>query len=192
MVPPTLDYGRAGKNPRSRRQIIWGLFWTALIVFVLYGVVGGPTSGDIRIDTGDLRYRYFGIPLVYKRMREPERSQLLKLATRSTILKPEWHTCVEYPLASSNNTDSMCADFYFLAAKWIAVDPQIARMVTEDIATYVIRTKVRQGLPQCAPMLMFVDDINTGVSPQWRQDAGVIWYLHLKGYSIPSTQPTTR
>ncbi|MGA2441146.1 MAG: hypothetical protein ABSH08_09310 [Tepidisphaeraceae bacterium] len=143
------------------------------------------------MDTGDLRYLYFGIPFEYHFMSEPERTQLIALAVGSNVLKPEWHSCAAH--VGSNNADRMCSGAYARATAWIAVDRRLAQMIVEDIATYVRDTEGWHGLPASAGMLDFVIDRNKNgnwyVKPGWQQDPAALDYLQSKGYSPPATQP---
>jgi hypothetical protein len=178
-----------------RKWLCFGLatlFCVAGVAFlVAYALVKGPTA-EIRLDTGDLRYLYLGIPIQYDLMPEPERSQLISLTAGSNALKSEWHSCAMH--VGSNNSNLMCAGFYMKAAAWIAVDRPLARLVVADIATYIRNTDARQGLPDSVEMLSFsiVDRNNNGtfrVMPSWQQNEMVLDYLQRKGYSPPATQP---
>ena len=183
--------------PRRRVRLRPAAVLAVTIVLALWLVVRppGPTSADIRLDTGDLRYRWFGVPVWYDRMPEPTRSHLLAAAAGSAVLTPEWQTCVTYPLPTSNNTDAMCRGFYAEGADWIPADPGVARLVLEDVATYVRRTNARSGLPASVRMLsplgvMGIDarGIRT-IRPDWRDDPEVQAYLQSKGYVPPATAP---
>ncbi len=195
MPAPIIDYStlRRGRKFSAR---------TAATLFAVIGIpivcawflLHGPTSGEIRLDTGDLRYCYFGIPFSYSRMPEPQRSRLLSLSAGSSILKPQWFTCVTYPLTGSNNPDLMVEGFYSRATAWIPVDPKLAQMIVEDIAKYVKGTNARSGLPDSFYLVSgFLVDQNTQgqwtLDPNWRQDEEVQNYFTAKGYSPATTQP---
>ena len=195
LTKPFLDYSTnriSPLGPRLRR-LIFPIILSAVLVTIAYSLLTGPTSGDIRIDTGDLRYRYLGIPITYRRMPEPQRSALLALAAQSSILKPEWHQCVSYPLHNSNNTDLMCREFYFCATVWAKQDQRLARAMLEDVARYIIRTRAASGLPLSSWLLsgVFVspdDHGNWVLKPDWAQDEEAIAYLQSKGLGIPTTR----
>jgi hypothetical protein len=168
----------------------------AITLLALFIVIRGDprTSADIRIDTGDLRYRYLGIPLEYNQMPEPQRSQLLVLAAKSKILRPEWHKCATFPLRGSNNVDSMCRGWYYRASLWTAQDPQLARLILEDVAKYITQTNATEGLPEsCFLLSGSVIEPNAvgqiAVKAGWRQDDEVTAYLIQKGYNLPTTAP---
>lgn len=173
----------------TKRRILVFVGLGALLLFGL-GVVLGPSSADIRLDTGDLRYRYFGIPIVYERMPEPQRSRLLALASQSPILVSEWHQCANYPLPTTNNTDGMCRDFYFKIDAWIDVDPQIARLAAEDVASYIRDTNALESLPKSYSLLSgfvveWTADNRQSVREDWRDDEGVRAYFDTHGIAIP-------
>lgn len=191
--PIHVDYAPQPKPTRrsSFKRLAASLGTAAgIVVMLAYALRSGP-SAEIRLDTGDLRYLYWGIPFQYRWMPEPARSQLIVLSAGSNTLKPEWHSCATR--VGSNNADGMCQGFYRKATAWIAVDPHLARMIANDIANYVRNTGVRQGLPDSFGMLAFVLDMdNKGswhVKPGWQQDEMVMDYLQRKGYSLPATKP---
>jgi hypothetical protein len=167
----------------------------AVTAIVFYcALTGHGFSGEIRLDTGDLRYCFLGIPYSSRRMPEPERSLLLSVARDSEILKPQWHTCVRYPLPTSNNSDLMCRRFYCHATAWISVDPALARLILEDIAKYVVETDARYSLPESCPMLTpptveWEDSGRARVPEDWRDSVGSEWYCEQKGYSPPGAPP---
>jgi uncharacterized circularly permuted ATP-grasp superfamily protein len=86
----------------------------------------------------------------------------------------------------------MCQGFYRKAAAWIAVDPNLARMIVTDIDTYVRDTGGWHGLPASFPMLAFVihrdTDGNYRVNSDWQQYPEVVDYLHSKRYALPATR----
>lgn len=170
-----------------------------VFIFVLiagYGIIRGDfrTSADIRLDSGDLRYRYFGIPVVYDRMPEPERSKLLALAAKSKIVTNEWRTCAIFPLRSTNNEDFMYRGWYFKVSVWTGEDPDLARLLVEDIAAHLRATNARNGLPASSTLLsgFFVQpDVHAGwmIKQGWRQDQDALDYMASKHFSPATTQP---
>ena len=104
------------------------------LLFVMFYLFMGPTSGQIRLDTGDLRYCWFGIPVYYDRMPEPERSKLGTLARRSPAVPAKWVTCVTYPLRGSFNANIACQSHYLLALQpGVTKIPKIARWAMDDL-----------------------------------------------------------
>jgi len=145
--------------------------------------------------SGDLPECFLGIPLVHERMPEPARSQLLALAANSNVLRPEWCKCATFPLRSSNNEDGMCRGWYYKACYWAAQDPQLARLMLEDVASYIASTNANQGLPTSVDFLsgFFIETDATGqwvVKQGWRQDDELLAYAQSKGYNLPTTAPS--
>jgi hypothetical protein len=160
------------------------------VAIVAVMVISGRalTSADIRLDSGDLRYRYFGIPIVYERMPEPQRARLLALTSGSSVCRNVWCPCAVFPLPTSNNTDAMCRGFYMKMDAWIDVDRTLARAGIEDVGRYVIDTGVRQGLPRSFPLMRPVELGKGGrmrVRSDWREDEGVQLYRE----SVAATRP---
>jgi hypothetical protein len=183
---------RNDAKPRWRRWLAVG---TLVGIAMIAGVVGicffGHWSGQIRLDTGDLRYCVYGIPITYDPMPEPERSELLAVAAKSSALKPKWVTCVVYPLPSSNNTDAMCREFYFRACAFYNFDPHLMQLLVEAIAAYVDQTQAEEGLPKGEYLCSaFVSDVNGNgnarLLPGWQQDQEVQFELGQLGYTLPA------
>lgn len=146
------------------------------------------TSADIRLDSGDLRYRYFGIPIVYERMPEPQRTRLLALTAGSSVCRDVWRQCAVFPLRTTNNSDAMCRGFYLKIDAWIDVDRALARAGIEDVGRYVIETRVREGLPRSFPLMLPVERGEGGrmrVRAEWREDERVQVYRE----SVSTTRP---
>jgi hypothetical protein len=189
IMPTPLNYS---SDPIKRR---WPFRFTVVAAPVLlligYGYIRGDlrTSADIRLDTGDLRYRYFGIPLYYQRMPEPRRSQLLALAAQSKILTSQWQRCATFPLQSSCSEDFMWRDRYFRASVWASQDPTLARLMLEDEAA-----ALRNQTFGCHFLNnVYVQMDNTRkwvVVPGWQQDPDLLTYMAIKHYTPPATQPT--
>ena len=153
------------------------------------------SSADIRMDCGDLRYRYFGIPLVYDSMPEPQRSKLLALSAKSKVLKDEWRTCATFPRQYSNNEDRACRSWYEDAVVWAKEDPEMARMLLEDVTAYLRAEDDLNGSSKESSWILgsflVVDEKKDAwaVKPNWRQDPAMLDYLACKHYSLPTTQP---
>lgn len=157
---------------------------TVLATLCLLGVVGfviGPTSADIRLDTGDLRYRYLGIVPVYERMAEPYRSRLLALAVDSEHMEDRWVRLDDYPPTGSNNIDGMCWGKYAKLSAWALEDEQVARVLAHDLASWIRTTNAGHGLPENNAMFWLVQfDEEAGeyrVLPDWRQHEDAIYFF---------------
>src|SRR5436309_138335 len=85
-----LDYGR---HPKSRfRSMVFSLLVVTCLILAIGAVtaIDGSTA-EIRLDTGDIRHFYFGIPIGQTRMPEPQRSTLLTLSRGSSVLQLRWY-----------------------------------------------------------------------------------------------------
>src|SRR4051794_30927178 len=101
------------------RRLLSSTIFSLLAIVALMTISGRAlTSADIRLDTGDLRYRYFGIPIVYEKMPEPQRTRLLALTAGSAVCRNEWYQCAVFPLPTTNHTDGMCRGFYMKIDAW--------------------------------------------------------------------------
>jgi hypothetical protein len=179
-TPNELTVSRATRR-RGRRYAL-----ALALVIIGWAVVTGPSSADIRLDTGDLRYRFLGIPLYYEPMREPCRTQLLQLARESKTLTDDWCQCADFPLPTSNNTHLMCRTFYCEITAWIKEDPTLALLIAEDVARYIRQTQVREGLPESIHLLSYARPDPTGnwiLRPGWRDDEAIKAYLAARGYT---------
>lgn len=182
---------------RSAKHTLIVLLLAVVAVLAIAFLSGYGVSGQVRLDSGDLRYRFLGIPYRHERMPEPQRSLLLSIAESSEILKAEWHTCACYPLPTSNHTDWMCRRFYYHATAWVSVDPSLARLIVEDVASYVIETNAEYSLPDSHSMLVppaveWDEKGGARVRDGWQDDIGAQWYCEQKGYTLPAGGPTRR
>jgi hypothetical protein len=164
-----------------------------LLALVIFAFFFGPHSGQIRLDTGDLRYCWLGIPLQYEQMPEPERSKLLALASKPPAVSSTWITCATYPLPTSNNPDSMCRSCYSGIAAWTDEDPHIARWALDDMVTYLQDTHATHGLPKSCELVVpgMIDYAAGKVEPNWRDEDAVKDYCTAHAYT-PSPKLTTR
>jgi hypothetical protein len=163
--------------------------WLALAVLVIASfifVLEGPRECQFRLDTGDVRYLWCGIPVRHIRMSEPERSQLLALGSGSAILKTKWVPC-------GGISVSLARQYYKESLAWAKQDPHLARLILEDCAVWVTRNHA--GLPDSIRMLWYpvIDQNGNGVyqiESDWRSDVGAREYLMRKGYTLVSTTAT--
>jgi hypothetical protein len=158
--------------------------------FLVLSSIGVGNSVEVRLDTGDQRFLFWGIPTGGSRCLRPElRDRLLTLDDPE--VPSQWVWCATQ--VGSNNADAMVFGFYRAAASWIEVDPAIAKLLIRDISTYVRTTHATHGLPECTSML-FPDVVerNDGryqVVANWRNNPDVQWYLKSKGYVERSPTP---
>lgn len=97
--------------------------WAGAIVvgLLILPLPGVGSSVSVRLDTGDQRIPFWGIPINSRPMREPARSALL------TLDRPNaprgWRWCAQQ--VGSNNADLMVYSFYTKATAWVDVDPKL-------------------------------------------------------------------
>lgn len=154
-----------------------------LCLWTFLTCLGLGTMIQVRLDTGDLRYCYWGVPLEYEPLEPRSRQALLSL--NDPQVPKSWVWCEGR--VGSNNVNWMIQSFYHDAAAWVKTDPQIARLVVRDIAHYVQTTHGSQGLPDCVPMIWphFIIDTSSHpakVQPGWQSNPDVQAYLTAKGY----------
>jgi hypothetical protein len=167
---------------KVRLGVVAGVVLLGLLMVV------GPSSGEIRLDTGDLRYCWWWVPVRYERMPEPERSRIQVVAAAGPAVPAEWVTCVRYPLRCSNNPDLMCRSFYASIAAWSGEDPKIARWALEDVVNYVRTTHAQYGLPASGHVLSgFIVEMSKGrVVADWRDQEEMKAYCAAHGYVLPA------
>lgn len=169
------------------RQICLDLLLLSGTIIIGRIVLFGPTGAQFRLDTGDLRYTYFGIPGDTHRTSEPERSTIVSLAAGSAVLKPEW---VSVPYDRTHGPQWFSQHLFYRAAHWAVVDRQMSKALLEDIA----RDAKGQRSVQMATILELLirfEPVGPGVwKPLWPgRDKEVIDYLNSKGLPVPSTRP---
>lgn len=194
MSEKTLNYRSPRDDTRhwkpSARQLCLGLLFLLGTIAIGWILLIGPTGAQFRLDTGDWRNTYFGIPGDTIRMQEPERSTILSLAAGSVVLRPEWvSVSVRYPEAGFK--------LFYRAARWAKTNPQISKALLEDIARSL---KGQQSPPMntMRDVLIMFEPVGPGVwkdlAPNWTdlfpgQKKEAVDYLKSKGLPIPSTAP---
>lgn len=157
----------------------WGLAIGVVAAFLLATCMGFGYSVEFRLDTGDKRFLFWGVPISY-RSSHPELASL-----HDPKIPKRWVWSATQ--VGSNAADSMVSDFYYDAAAWVEVDPQIAKLVVRDIADYLQSTHATHGLPDCMPMIgpsvIAYDNGKRHVVKDWENDPQVQSYLEKKGYT---------
>jgi len=168
------------------RRIMIASGVVAVLFLLGFGFLRSPTSGEVRLDTGDIRYCWWGIPLKYERMAEPQRSKLLALASKSPVIPAKWVTCTEYSLSPEYRPDRMCQGFYWSIAIWSDEDSKIARWAMDDVVEY-LNQNAKCGLPQSVHLLNdpIVDWHARKVNADWRDQDAVKSYCAAHGYVLP-------
>lgn len=133
---------------RLRRGIEW-FFAICIILFIaaflLLPMKVSDRTAEIRLDCGDLRYPSNGCVVHKHTMPEPDRTKLLALATKTSIPKETWCQFTIPPLKA---WDRMHQADYRRVVPWIEVDPELAKLLLEDLAIYMQGLKQKQhGLP---------------------------------------------
>jgi hypothetical protein len=158
-------------------------------------VIGGMFFFDygkyaqIRLDTGDVRYCFLGIPFYYKYTPSQTRSAIISITGKDPSVEKKWFTCVIFPKKGSNNVELMYHNFYEEAAAWIRVDPKIASYIFKDIAADIVITSTKpekeqpEGLQNYWQALDVVHRRNNEyyVDPNWKETEVVNGYLKQKG-----------
>lgn len=186
---------RAG--PRAILVIVGGAISGFLAVVAVLGVMGHGWTAEIRLDCGDLRYSYLGIPVIASPMPDPDRSVLVSLADDSLVLHPEWRVCMVFPRHGSIDADRRYRDAYRRISAWADVDRTIARLAMEDLAEF-IDTGNGGGAPECAVLLGpdVIDSTVGDVLPGWRENENVRAFCAARGYTFAdepaATQPATQ
>ena len=161
------------------------LFSLGILFIIYYALVHGPTSGQVRLDSGDLRYRWFGIPLYYEPMPEPYRSKILSL--KSPAVPAQWVTFAENPwLIEHDLTNRYRYDF---VASWAEADPNIARLALADLADDI---KLTPWCPTKSHLVLspFVIDLKTEkLPPNWRDLEDVKDYCAIHSYTPTAPIP---
>jgi hypothetical protein len=159
-----------------------------IVVLIVLGAIffltPRPTSAEIRLDTGDLRYLMDDQVIESREMEEPYRSTLLSIAEHSPVLRDEWHRCSNNPHDPEHNIERRCQRFFRNAAAWLITDREIGLLVAEDVAKYIERTNAEYDSPDCIYLFDWVErgsDETLVVRDGWQKDEQVKQYLAQHG-----------
>ena len=173
------DQDSPEKSPSQRfRFNLRTILWVVLIIaagFLFLSCLGVGTSVQVRLDTGDQRECFWGIPVWYRPMLPEARKALLSL--NDPQVPSRWVWCATQ--VGSNNADSMVFGFYHKASVWVEVNPEIAKLVIRDLANYMQTTHATHGLPDCHSMLWH------GIVEDWEINENVQRYLTSREYKQP-------
>jgi hypothetical protein len=153
-----------------------------LALAVVLGARAGPTSIQIRMDCGDLRFKYFGIPARWEPMPEPARSRLLSAVAGSSTVQPVWLPIV--PQHTSYDHAGAYQSWYHAMAAWADVDPTVCRLLVEEFGNSV---KAANGERHVAPRglrLLHAEDFPAG-DTSWLKDPAIIEFCSERGYVRP-------
>src|SRR4051794_40255162 len=119
-VNPPSDQRRPG---RPLFKWLVAVLLTVLATGVFLPLLG-PSSAEVRSDTGDLRYRWFGIPLEQQHLGEPGRTKIATLAKIAPSITAEW---MQFPAPSAlRNPHLQCVGAYAAVADWSDQDQELA------------------------------------------------------------------
>lgn len=166
------------------RQREWGAAFGTAGTLTLLSLLGVGSAIQVRLDTGDQRFCFWGFPVMTTPMQAESRQALLSLDDPEVPRR--WVGCATD--VGTNHAAAMVYCFYRDAAAWVDVDPQIARLILRDIARYLEATHALQGLPDCSSMLWLDTHQRFHVPEGWEQNPQVQAYLAAKGYQ--PGQPT--
>lgn len=158
--------------------------WAGMIVawLLICPLLGVGITFSLRLDAGDLRTEVWGIPMSWSRTHEPARSELLAL--KGADSRRRWQRVYQ---TGSHNVRRMIRQFYVDATAWVDVDPEIARFIVADIASYAETERTAPEVPFCVRLIRsHVIDRSTGtarVLDGWEQNPDVLAYLTQKGYN---------
>jgi hypothetical protein len=168
----------------TRAAIRLALF--ALFLLVAVQFANGPTSADVRLDTGDLRYCWYGIPFRWSRMPEPDRSKLVALAALPPAIPARWVNCANSPFALSHGSQIMTQRSFARATYWLDEDPQLARWAMEEAVAPFDATFTSRGNDAIYVLLQDPQIITpTSVTPAWRSDTDLQEFCRRYGH-IPA------
>src|SRR6476659_612697 len=105
-----------------------GLTWSIWTI-VLGGGFGGPDAAELSLNSGDIRYYYFGLPLKYSRMPEPQRTDIVTVT--SPLLKggSEWAYVPVERTSSDSPPITRFRLFYSQASAWKRADPAVCKFI---------------------------------------------------------------
>lgn len=158
-----------------------------IVCLAIITLTGVGWSVQVRLDTGDQRVCYWGIPAYYRLMSPSARQALLSLDDDQ--VPHRWVWCATQ--VGSNNADAMVYRFYHDAAVWVGEDREVAKLIVRDLAAYLRKTHATKELPECTPIIWpdvieRGDDLNEAtVIEGWASNPEVQRYLSTKGYSPP-------
>jgi hypothetical protein len=146
----------------------------------------GPTSAQVRLDTGDLRYRWFGMPLEFESMAEPNRSKIVALAAMAPPIHTEW---AHFPKPSTlSNPHVQCVNSYHEVAEWSDQDRTLARLLLMDVAE---EARDRSYMGEVTPAFRLAwpvldyKSLHGNSFLGWQKDPAVLQYCASHGYTPP-------
>lgn len=177
--------------------IVWGLVVVTVGTVALFLCDVGKNV-QVRIDTGELRYTFFGVTYERQRHSRTIRERILSATRLPPPVPAEWYDCLREgargPIAGEGSEScTMVYRWYRWASAWSEVDPSITRMILDEIVSWLEGGAWRGTTNlKCMAMLLPIslDDSGTPrLSSGWRTNEYVEAYLRAKGYDIEEFPP---
>lgn len=165
-----------------------GLFAILAWLIAVVVIVGRGPVVDIRVDCGDLRYKYLGVPVWYESIGEPRRTILLSIAAASGKVEHVWVPVV--PQTTSYCIICEYKQWYRDTADWATADKTISRLMLEELSKNIINARGVEKAGVQSIFLMKCMAFNEGVVPaDWTDYSEVRKYCELRGYIRPEWLP---
>ena len=149
----------------------------------------GPSSVEIRLDTGDLRYYWFGIKGRVEPMPEPYRSRLLALSAIPPAVREKWVTCGVVPHDNQHNPEGFYESSYVKVAEWAERDEKLARLLLLDLIEGTkkssLSNEIRAPLYEAISVIRY-EEFRGDSFKGWRDDPEVRRYCGDRGYVLPA------
>jgi hypothetical protein len=163
------------------------------LLLIVFGFLTGliPRVAYIRIDCGDIRYSYMGIPLYIDRLPKSTRDPLLVLAGQSGI-SARWAYVA--PSGFSYDTLGGYRNCYYLLANWARVDQNIGRLLLQDMSSHINAANGAHSTWE-GMQVLYLDAFNPDGPAGSLNDPTVVAYCEKRGYTRPewigrnTTQP---
>jgi hypothetical protein len=158
----------------TARLVVYGLAFLSLL-----SIIAGPKV-EIRLDCGDLRYVYLGIPLRYKVMEQPYREELFELGGNANISQ-RWAPVP--PRTTSNDNAAQFQNWYRHAAIWSSSDKTLAQLFLKDISESISSGHGLQFQNTDAGMLLRMAS-RPSLPVDWQDIKEIQIYCKTHGYSM--------
>jgi hypothetical protein len=161
-------------------------------IFVLAEM--GPSSTDIRVDCGDLRFRYLGVPLSYEYMPEPQRSVLLNNSAH--IAKP-WVSLGSggKPGSKTYKDAAIWRIYFYQDTAWASVDRGLLNEILNDVRALLLKKTPSGKQSNMALSLIsdpdIVDTDKNIIKSDWEKSPIVKEYISIHNKLHPDARETT-
>jgi hypothetical protein len=166
-----------------------GLILLTFIAIILVMLLAVPPSIEIRIDCGDLRYKYFGIPIFVERMPDQYRVTLIATAGNASV-SPAWVKVL--PKQTSNDNAHEYVDRYVAISIWAQADKNIGTLLLQDVSSGIKLANGKYYAPSYGMPLLRPAYVALAVPDNWLYDQNVIEFCERGGYMRPEWVKTTQ